>query len=291
MQKSISYWAFPGGLEGVKDIAEAMLEAKQAGYGGIELTVSETGQLALDTPESRIKEIAAISKEIGLDLPSVASGLFWDYNFSNPDAANNRKAKEVVRKMLETASLLGADTILVIPGSVDVFFNPNAPVITYETVYEKTAAALHDLAPLAKEYGVSIGVENVWNKFLLSPLEMKRLIDDVASAYIGAYFDVGNSLLTGYPEHWIRILGKRIKKVHFKDFRKSVGTAEGFVDLLEGDVNWPEVMAALQEIGYDGYVTAEMIPLYRHFPEARIVNTSLAMDRIFSLVKGGKRNE
>src|SRR5659263_668632 len=87
-----------------------------------------------------------------------------------------------------------------------------------------------------------IGLENVWNKFLLSPIEMRDFIDKIDSSYVGAYLDVGNVINTGYPEQWIRILGKRIKKVHFKDFRKSVGTLSGFVDLLAGDVDYPEVM-------------------------------------------------
>jgi hexulose-6-phosphate isomerase len=127
---------------------------------------------------------------------------------------------------------------------------------------------------------VSICLENVWNKFLLSPLEMRDFIDKINSPYVGVYLDVGNVIYTGYPEHWIRILGKRIKKVHFKDFRRKVGTLEGFVDLLAGDVNFPEVMQAFKEVGYDDYVTAEMIPNYTHYTNQIIYNTSKSMDRI-----------
>jgi L-ribulose-5-phosphate 3-epimerase len=124
---------------------------------------------------------------------------------------------------------------------------------------------------------VALCIENVWNKFLLSPLEMRDFIDGFDSRMVGAYFDVGNVLLTGYPEQWIRILGERIKRVHVKDFKRSAETAEGFVDLLEGDVDFEVVNKALAEVGYDGYVTAEMLPFVPGRPE----KTALAMKKIF----------
>jgi hexulose-6-phosphate isomerase len=135
------------------------------------------------------------------------------------------------------------------------------------------------LAPEAERLGVSILVENIWNKFLLSPLEMRSLIDQVGSPRVGALLDTGNLIAFGYPEQWIRILGQRIKEVHLKDYRESVGGVGGFVGLLEGDVNWPEVMAALEEVGYDGFLTAEVFP-YRRHGEAIVRHTSESMDRI-----------
>jgi hexulose-6-phosphate isomerase len=168
----------------------------------------------------------------------------------------------------------------VVPGAVGVDFVPGSEVIRYDVVYDRALEAIRSLKPVAEQVKVVVGVENVWNKFLLSPLEMRDFVDKIASEYVGVYFDVGNVIATGYPEHWIRILGKRIKRVHFKDFRRNVGTLDGFTDLLEGDVNWQEVMAAFREIGYEGYVTAEMIPPYSHHPEALIYTTSKAMDFI-----------
>ena len=111
-------------------------------------------------------------------------------------------------------------------------------------------------------------------------MEMRDFIDKIDSPFVGSYFDVGNVVINGYPEHWIRILGNRIKKVHFKDFRRAVGTLDGFVDLLAGDVNYPEVVKALEEVGYDGWVSAEMIPNYKYHTETIIYNTSNAMDAI-----------
>jgi L-ribulose-5-phosphate 3-epimerase len=285
MKKSISYWAFTGGIEGTKDIRSAMIEAKAAGYEGIELIMFNKGSISLDTPEEKLYEIAKISKEIGIAIPSLATSLFWEYNFSHNDDVKAEKAKDIVKKMLKAANILEADTILVIPGCVDVFFNPSVPVVSYDIVYNKILKTLKELAPFAEKYKVNIGIENVGNKFLLSPLEMKQLVDEIGSPYVGVYFDVGNCLgLQGYPEQWIRILGKRIKKLHFKDYKLSVGNMEGFVDLLEGDVNWPEVMQALDEIGYKSFATIEIVP-YRYGAEVRINTNSIAMDKIIAMVK------
>ncbi len=154
---------------------------------------------------------------------------------------------------------------------------PDAEVIDYDVCYERAGEAIRQILPAAEQTGVAICIENVWNKFLLSPLEMRDFIDGFNSEMVGAYFDVGNVLLTGYPDQWIRILGKRIKRVHVKDFKLSVGTVAGFVDLLEGDVDFEAVKKTLTEIGYDGYVTAELLP----FEPGRPCKTAQAMKKIF----------
>jgi hexulose-6-phosphate isomerase len=282
MKKSISYWSFSGGLEGKPqlDLKGCMKKAKEAGFEGVELVVAETGELTLDSTREDMEGIAQVAKDVGIELSSLATGLLWDYSLTSSDDKTRGKAKDIVRRMLELAFYLGVDTVLVIPGTVDVFFKPDAEVVPYDLAYERSLETLKESVPTAERYKVSIGIENVWNKFLLSPLELRDFIDRIGSPYLGAYFDVGNSLLTGYPEHWIRVLGKRIKKVHIKDFRTSVGNVNGFVDLLEGDVNWAEVMKALEEIGYDGWLTAEILPPYSQHPEALLYNTSKSMDFI-----------
>lgn len=282
MKKAINYWSFPGGLEGKKSVLECFREAKEAGFDGVELALSMEGEVSMASTKEDMERILGWSREIGIGISSLATGLYWDYNFSSSDPTRVKMAKEVTVKLLELASYLKVDTVLVIPGAVDVFFNPAAEVVPYDLVYERSLAALKELAPIAEKYRVQIGIENVWNKFLLSPLEMRDFVDKVGSEYVGVYFDVGNVLLTGYPEQWVRILGKRIKKVHLKDFRLACGTVNGFVDLLEGDVNWPAVIAALRDVGYDDYLVAEMIPLYGHYPEAKYRITSHAMDKILS---------
>lgn len=280
MKKSISYWAFPGGLEGKKSIRECFVEAKAAGFEAVELAMGMEGEITLDSREEDLKKIAETAEEVGIEISSLATGLYWEYNFSSGDPAKVEMARNVTLKMLEAAKYIGVDTILAIPGSVDVFFDPSAEVVPYDVVWQRVTDALKELAPVAESFKVNIGIENVWNKFLLSPIEMMYFIDSIGSDYVGVYFDVGNVMPFGYPEQWIRVLGKRIKRVHFKDFKRACGTVEGFCDLLEGDVNWPAVVDALDEIGYDSFVTAEMIPLYAHYPEVRIENTSRAMDKI-----------
>jgi hexulose-6-phosphate isomerase len=184
---------------------------------------------------------------------------------------------EFTQKALQIARWLGTDAYLHVPGGVDVFFQPDAEVVPYDAAYERARAVIQELVPAAEAAGVAIGIENVWNKFLLSPLEMRDFIDSFGSKQVGSYFDVGNVLLTGYPDQWIRILGKRIKRVHVKDFKRSVGTAAGFCDLLEGDVDFAAVKQALAEIHYDGYVTSEILPYVPGGPE----KNAAAMRKIF----------
>jgi hexulose-6-phosphate isomerase len=190
------------------------------------------------------------------------------------------KAKDMIKKQLEAAKILGADTILVVPGVVNVEFSMPEKKVAYDVVYERSLEGLCELKSYAEQLKVNIGLENVWNKFLLSPMEMRDFIDKIGSEYVGSYLDIGNVLFNGYPEHWIKILAEKIKKVHFKDYRKAAGGLHGFVDLLAGDINYPAVMQALSDVGYDGWVTAEMIPSYRFYTETIIYNTSNAMDKI-----------
>jgi L-ribulose-5-phosphate 3-epimerase len=278
--KGINYWSFPGGLEGTKPVAEAFTEAKQAGFEAVEVCLGTTGDISLETTEPSAQRILQTARDTGVQISSVACGLFWGKPLSSNDPGVRAEAMEIARKLIEVAAWLEAGAVLLIPGAVDVFFDPAAEVVDYSTVYARASEAVAKLLPQAESSRVALGIENVWNKFLVGPQEMKDFIDQFDSEWVGSYFDVGNCLLTGYPEHWIRALGKRIKRVHFKDFRRGVGTADGFVDLLAGDVNWPEVMQALREVGYSGYVTAEMIPSYKHYPEVLIQNTSRAMDAI-----------
>jgi hexulose-6-phosphate isomerase len=134
------------------------------------------------------------------------------------------------------------------------------PIVRYDVAWQRAEEFLTKLVPEAESAGVVLAIENVWNKFLLSPLEMQRMVDERKSDAIGVYFDVGNILLYGYPQQWIEILGKRIARVHLKDFRQSVGTLAGFVDIGEGDVDWEAVGVALHAINYSGPLTAEVVP-------------------------------
>ena len=274
MKKGISIWSFAE-----TDLRKCMELAKDAGFDGIELALDEHGPVSMDSTKEDIMKVKAMADEVGLELYSVACGLYWTYNYTSGNEGNVKRAKEITKKQLEVASWLGCDTILVVPGAVEVSFDPGE-VVEYDVAYERALSALRELAPVAESLKVSIGVENVWNRFLLSPMEMADFIDKVGSEYVGSYFDVGNVLFSGYPEHWIKILNKRINKVHFKDYRRAAGDLHGFVDILAGEVNWPGVIEQLEKVGYDGWVSAEMLPPYTHYPETILYNTSNAMDKI-----------
>ena len=275
MKKGINIWSFPQGT-----IKENLTLAKKAGFEGVELALNGGGELSMESTREQLLEIRKNAEDMGLALYSLSSGLCWEYRLSDDDAAIRQKAKDIIKKQIETAKILGADTVLVIPGVVNVEFSMPQKKVAYDVVYERALEGISELCGYAEDAQVYIGLENVWNKFLLSPMEMRDFIDRIDSDYVGSYLDIGNTLYCGYPEDWIRILGKRIKKVHFKDYRKQVGGTHGFVDLLAGDVDYPEVMKALCEIGYEDWVSAEMVPRYKHHSDAILYNTSYAMDRI-----------
>lgn len=275
MKKGISVWSFAE-----TEIEKIFALAADAGFDGVELALAEDGPVNLNSTKEDMEKIKVLASQYGLELYSLASGLYWQTNYSASDSAKRNKAKEITKKQLELASYLGMQSILVVPGAVGVDFEPGSEVVPYDVAYDRCKEALLELAPVAEAYGVELCIENVWNKFLLSPLEMRDLIDSINSPFVGSYFDVGNVLYCGYPEHWISILNKRIKKVHFKDYRKDPGGLNCFVDILAGEVDYIAVKEGLDRIGYDGWVTAEMLPPYSQYPETIVYNTSNAMDKI-----------
>jgi hexulose-6-phosphate isomerase len=282
MKKSISIWSFPGDW----NLVQKLQLAKEAGFAGFELDTTETGPVNLSITESELHEIRRTAEGLGIELSGLATGLYWGANAASADPAIRKKAAGILEHQIKTASALGIDAVLVVPGAVGVDFVPGSEVVPYDAAWERSLQFVRDALPLAEKLKVTLCIENVWNKFLLSPLEMRSFIDGFSSEFVAAYLDVGNILALGYPEHWINILGSRVRRVHFKDYRRNVGSIDGFCDLLAGDVNWPEVRGALRKIGYEGWVAAEMIPpvpFYKFCPSVLIHNTSRAMDAIFAL--------
>ncbi len=259
MKKGITIWSFPKGT-----LEETFILAKKAGYDGVELSLDSEGEINLNSTEEDIKKIKASADKYGIELYSVATNLHWDYNLVSDNKESAEMAKTIIKKQIDVASWLGCNTVLVVPGAVGIDWVPNCELIDYDVAYERALAGIKEVSAYAEEKKVSIGLENVGNKLLLSPIEFRDFIDKVGSEYVGAYFDVGNILRTGYPEQWIRILNKRIKKIHIKDFKKA---SASFVNLMEGNVDFPAVMEALNEIGYDDFITAEMGPLYINYPD------------------------
>lgn len=276
MKTAVSFYTFGQDV----DIREACEQTKKAGYDGVELCLSEQGQLNMKTGERELLQIRRMADDMGLEICSVGAWNMWEHNLADVDEANAQYACDIVKKQVECAQAFGADAVLVVPGWVGTNFAPG--IIRYDIAYENSQLRLASLAPFAESAGVSLAVENVWNKLLLSPLEMRRFLDEIGSDCVGAYFDVGNIIYIGYPDQWIDILGHRIKRLHFCDARADQAGLGMFVDLFEGDVDFRAVMQAVRRIGYDRWATVEFLPNYRMFPYQSIINARLSLDRILS---------
>jgi len=282
--KAINYWVL-GGFEGSKSAFDAIDDAKAMGLDGIELTYGDC--LKEDITEEECKKIAKYASEKGIGLKTLATGYYWGCSLGSEDKEERKKARNFTRKYIEVAHWLGVKKILVVPGAVDVAWDESRPIIPYKNVWENATNSLKKLLPKAKRCGVEICLENVWNKFLLSPIEMKIFLEQFDSDYIGSYFDVGNATLNGYAEHWIEILGNKIKAVHVKNFKRedAGGVLHGFGDDLDdGDVNFDNVKSALRNIGFSGPITVEMIPFSR-LPDMVLPDMELAKQTAEKLKK------
>jgi len=246
------------------------MEAEPASGNDADNLRLHTGQ-----DENGYNKIRSRADAYGLSISSVSSSLLWAYPLTDNDPAVREKGIETVRKMIDAAYVFGCDTVLVVPGLV-------TPAVSYTAAYRRSLEALQELGKYAAEKKIFVGVENVWNKFLLSPLEMARFLDETGSAYVKAYFDAGNVLQFSYPQSWVEALGGRIAKVHIKDFDTSIGNINGFKPLLQGVMNWGALVGALKSAGYDSYLTAELSP-YPTNPTQLIRDTSAAMDYILGL--------
>lgn len=229
-------------------IAERFQIAKDAGFERIECPTTPN--------QAGAEAMKAASEKFRLPIHSVMNMDHWKYPFSSPDPAVVDKSLEGARVSIRNAHLWGAETVLLVPAVVN-------PQTTYKEAYERSQPAIRKLIPLAEELNVTLALEEVWNKFLLSPLEFARYIDEFQSPRVRAYFDVGNVVLYGYPQDWIRTLGPRIAKLHIKDFsfRRDPATDKlvaSWVPLLEGDIDWSAIYSALRDIGYKGSATLEL---------------------------------
>ncbi len=225
--------------------AERMKMAREVGFEGIQVYT---------TPDQReAEEIKKAAEDARIKIESVMNMAHWQNPLSSADPAVVEKSLEGMRTSLRNAKFWGADAALLVPAVVN-------PQTSYQDAWTRSQEQIRRLIPLAEELGVVIAIEEVWNKFLLSPLEFARYIDDFASPWVKAWFDVGNVVLFGYPQDWIRTLGKRIAKVHLKDFKVSrAGTLVGeWVNLGDGDIDWAEVRKAFAEVGYAGFATTEL---------------------------------
>jgi hexulose-6-phosphate isomerase len=238
IRKAVEFSMLPKTL----GVRERFQLAKDAGFEAIECPTTLAAAEA--------EELLAASKQAALPIHSVMNQLHWSKPLSSADPAVVEESLEGMRTSLRNAKMWGADTVLLVPAVVN-------PETGYGQAWERSQRQIRKLIPLAQELHVIIGIEEVWNKFLLSPLEMAKYVDEFQSPWIRAYFDIGNVAISGYPQDWIRTLGKRIVKLHVKDFAFKRRVAE-FTPLLEGEIDFKAVHAALAEIGYQGTATVEL---------------------------------
>ena len=239
IKKAVEFEMLPASMS----IADRFQLARDVGFEQIECPTMPDEHEAEDAKKA--------AEKTGLRIHSVMNMAHWEFPLSSADPAVVAKSVKGMETSLHNAHLWGADTVLLVPAVV------NAQT-SYHDAWVRSQEQIRKLIPMAQDLKVIIGIEEVWNKFLLSPLEFARYIDEFSSPWIRAYFDVGNVVIFGYPQDWIRTLGKRIVKLHIKDFKFQKHEVAKWVPLREGEINWPEVYKALAEIGYTGSATVEL---------------------------------
>jgi L-ribulose-5-phosphate 3-epimerase len=242
--KKAVMWYMVGGKGTVMEKFKIL---KEAGFDGVEL----------DAPNGpKPAEVKEAMDATGIIVEGVVDSVHWNITLSDPDPKKRAAGVEALKMALRMCKEYGGTSCLLVPAVVN-------KQVSYDDAYRRSQEEVAKAIPVAAETGVKIAIENVWNQFLLSPLEAARYVDEFNSPHIGWHFDIGNVINYGWPEQWIRILGKRILKLHIKEFsrkkRDSEGLWKGFdVELTEGDNDWPAIVKALDEIGYTGWGSAEV---------------------------------
>ena len=281
MRKSINLWAFPYpqrmNLRGCLELA------KRAGFDAVELNYNLEDDLSPKATEKDIQAIRALAEKIGIGISGVCSFLFWPFPFSANSEATRDRAIELASLMVKAAHHLGTDNLLVVPGAVYIPWLEGAEEVSYTLVDQRAREGVRKLLPLAEKYEVRLNIENIFfNGYLMSPPDMIEFVDSFKNPWVNVHFDTGNIMPFQFPEHWVPLLGKRIKNIHFKEYTKKGTdfTLESFRPLLDGTTNWPAVVEALDETGYRGYLTFEYFHPFQHYPEALVYQASDALDRM-----------
>jgi L-ribulose-5-phosphate 3-epimerase len=249
--------------------ADRFRRAVDAGFAGIEMQTMTEPRDA-----DAVREAA---EKTGLRIHSVMNSDHWKFPLSSPDPEVVGKSLSGMETSLRNAKLWGADAVLLVPAVV-------SPETSYQDAWTRSQKVIRErILPLARELGVIVAVEEVWNKFLLSPLEFARYVDEIGSPSLRAYCDVGNVVFYGYPQDWIRTLGPRIAKVHLKDFKLDRPAGKfNWVNLGEGDIDWIEVRKAFAEVGYEGWITTELSAPAGGGDAAYLKDVSARVDRFLA---------
>lgn len=284
MKKSINLWAFPYPQQ--MSLEQCLQLARNAGFDGIELNYDLDSDLS---PKSGAKEFAAIRKmadKIGIAISGLCSFLFWPYPLVSSDPAKRARGLELAAAMTQAAADLGTENLLVVPGAVHIPWRTDHEPVPNDVCEQRAKESVRKLLPLAEKLQINLNMENIFfNGFLMTPMEMVAFVDSFQSERVHVHFDTGNIMEYQFPEHWIPVLGQRIRNVHLKEYTKKGAdhSLEAFRPLLDGTTNWPAVLEALDKVGYQGYLTFEYFHPYQHWPEALIYQTGDSLDRMLGI--------
>lgn len=278
MIKGISYLSFENGLANTQSIESALAQTKTYGFDALELAISTEGVLKTSTTKAECKIIRQKIDDSGIFVDSLASGMSWGISPTSEDEATRNKSISLHKDALQVASNLGCKALLFVPGVVK---SPiSSEIVRYDKALDRIRDAINQLLPIADDLDVDLCMENVWNGFFYSPIELRDFVDSFESNKLGVYLDVGNLIgYQQYPPHWIELLNSRIKRVQIKDFQENFDWTGSFsfCDIGAGDVPWKETIEALKSINYQSTIIAEMLP----WDETILSRTSAAMDQLF----------
>jgi hexulose-6-phosphate isomerase len=276
MKKSIGDNIFPEDMS----FEAGLALLKKAGYEGIELWLGERQWFQMNTTDAQLRQLFAKIQDAGFEVSDVANSLDWKENVSARDPAKREAAFRHIQRQIEAAQMFKCDAILVVAGLV-------TSEMPYNEVYSRTVDSLQKLGRVAEQAKVKIGVENCNSeqKFLLSPREFYVFLNDVNSPWVGIHLDVGNIHDTGFAEQWIQMHGTRITRMHMKDVMKHrgrCGDQSVYTNIFLGDNDWRAIRTAMTNVGYDGWLIAEMEARYRYAPDQQVYDTAAALSRLIS---------
>jgi L-ribulose-5-phosphate 3-epimerase len=285
MKKSINQWAFP--YPERMNLRECLQLAKDAGFDGIELNYDLENDLSPKSTTADYHRIRKMADDIGIEISGICSFLFWPYPLSSNDPVKRNRGIELAGMIAKAAHDLGVENVLLVPGAVHIPWRDDHEPVPNDICDQRAKEAVGKLLPQAEKLGVFLNIENIFfNGYLMTPMEMNAFVDHFDNDHCRVHFDTGNIMDYQFPEHWARLLGKRTRNIHLKEFyRKGTDRSlECFRPLLDGTTNWPAVMDALDGVGYEGYLTFEYFHPYPHYPEALIYQTSDSLDRLLGRI-------
>ena len=278
MIKGISYLSFENGLSNNESIESALSQTKMHGFDALELSVSSEGVITTNSSKAECEMIRKRIDESGVFVDSIATGMSWGISPTSDDESIRKKSISLHQDALKVASYLDCKALLFVPGVVKSPISPE--IVRYDRALDRLREAINLMLPIAEDLNVDLCMENVWNGFFYSPIELRDFVDSFDSDRLGVYLDIGN--LIGYqqhPPHWVELLNSRIKRVQIKDFQENFDWTGSFsfCDIGAGDVPWKETIEALRTIEYKSTIIAEMLP----WDETILSRTSAAMDQLF----------